>query len=187
MNLEKRIGRQFLLATAGISLLLQGCATVQMEAINVGVPVLMNAKEIPLPASVRHFSIHQEEQFVFLHRLYGGAKPDVNAMLQRQLQMTPGDAIVNVSIRGTTDYWDIVMPVLIGVVGAFIVPPLTLIAYEPFFFDLKSYTVEGDIITYKKEPAIAPVIPLPKIDPMTGLPVEKKNQVEYNPETGLPK
>jgi hypothetical protein len=167
-----------------------GCASVNMEALNVGVPVLMNGKDIPPPAVVTHFSIRQEEEFVFLHRLYGGGKPDVNEMIQRQLLKTPGDAVINVRIIGDTHLKDVAVPVLIGIAGLYIYPPLSLFLYEPLFFDLKSYRVEGDIVTYAKSAApavVPPSVPSVKIDPMTGLPVEEKKKPEFDPETGLPK
>lgn len=125
---------------------------------------------------------------VFLHRLYGGAKPDISAMLQRQLRLTPGDAIINVRIHGSTRMVDIAGPILLGIAGGLIFPPFFLFIYEPFILDLKSYTVEGDIVTYKKTPASPPVPAVTKpIDPMTGLPIEETKKIEYDPLTGLPK
>ena len=46
--------------------------------------------------------------------------------------------------------------------------------------------VEGDIVMYDLH---TPPIPaaVPKIDPMTGLPIEAPKKTEFDPETGLPK
>jgi hypothetical protein len=187
MRQERIIAQRFIVAAGCALLFLQGCATVHMDALNAGVPVMMNAKQIDAPYNAVHFWARQDEQFVFLHRLYGGAKPDINAILQKQLRQTPGDAVINLRIHGTTDIGDVVIPILIGIGGIFIFPPLSLFLYEPLLFDLKSYTVEGDIITYKNKQVLPQPVPPQKIDPLTGLPVEEKKKTEFDPETGLPK
>ncbi|MFA5835011.1 MAG: hypothetical protein WDA22_16155 [Bacteroidota bacterium] len=164
--------------------LLQGCA-VHFDAINASVPVMMNAKNVSSYKLVTHFSLHQDVQFLFLPRLFGGAKPDINAMIENQLRLTPGDAIINVRIHGDTEVGDFLLPIVIGTAGAFVFPPMSIFIYEPFFYDLKSYTVEGDIIRYDILQQFQ-AKPLLKIDPMTGLPVEEQKK-EFDPETGLPK
>lgn len=173
------------------ALLLSSCATVNMDASMVRVPVMMNVQDIPPPRSVTHFEKEQKVPFLFLHRLFGGAKPDLSAMLQEQLQATPGDAIVNLRIHGDTNIGDLLLPVAVGTVGLFVFPPMVLFVYEPLFFDLKTYTVEGDVVTFKDAPLLpvpAPAV-APAIDPMTGLPVApgEKKKVDFDPETGLPK
>jgi hypothetical protein len=91
-----------------------------------------------------------------------------------------------------------------GVVGGVVFPPLFSIAMFPLYEDLKTYTVEGDIVKYVGEqlppvgekllPAVekaAPVVeklppaPRQRIDPETGLPVEKP-KTRFDPTTGLP-
>jgi len=162
-----------------------GCA-VHFDAINTPVPVMMNANTSTPYTVVTHFTFHQDLSAVFLHRLIGSGKPDVQAMLEKQLRATPGDAIINLQIHGETEVGDFLLPIVIGIAGAFIFPPFSFFIYEPFLFDLKTYTVEGDIIVYTAVSS-KPMPLQQKIDPMTGLPVEQQKKIEFDPDTGLPK
>lgn len=166
--------------------IIAGCTTLDLDMRAVDVPVMVNAPREREYSTVTHFSVEQEKSMFFLRRMFGGGHPDVTSMLQKQLQKNPGDAIINLRIKGDTKEIDIAVPIVIGIAGTFAFAPLFIIALEPLFADLKSYTLEGDIIRWKpeKKPAPQPVL----IDPDTGLPVEKKKSViEFDPETGLPK
>lgn len=164
---------------------LQAC-TVHFDALNADVPVIMNSKNLPRHTVVTHFSLRQESSFLFADRLFGGGKPDLTRMVQQQLTLTPGDAMVNVRIHGDTNVGDFLLPIIFGAAGGFVFPPLVLFVYEPLFYDLKTYTIEGDIIRYSVEPKSQSGKIL-YFDPMTGLPIEEKKKTEYDPETGLPK
>lgn len=184
--MNRSMNRLWFVSIYGIALLISGCATVHFDALNISVPVMMNAKNAPPPRTVTHFTLRQNVSFLFLHRLIGAGKPDVSAMLENQLRLTPGDAIVNLRIHGDTDVGDFLLPIGVGFAGGIIFPPFYFFLYQPLLFDLKSYTIEGDVVTYGIPPTPVPAV-VPKIDPFTGLPLIENKTVEFDPETGLPK
>ncbi len=164
-----------------------GCMQVEFDltAHEVGIPVSMNSNAGRPYNVIAHFKTGQQEKGIFIQRLYGGAQPDLNAMVQRQLAKTDGDAIVNVKIKGEAQFGDVLLPVIFGIGGTFVHPLFSFFIFEPFFTDLKTYTVEGDIVRFtdteqKRNPFV-------RLDPATGLPVQSKPRVEFDPETGLPK
>lgn len=122
---------------------------------------------------------------LFLKRLHGGAHPDINGMLEKQLKKTPGDAIINLKIAGETREMDVVSPMIFGIAGSFAFAPFIILAFEPLFTDLKTYSIEGDVIRYigrtgkRNDPL--------KINPETGLPADNAAPIEFDPDTGLPK
>jgi hypothetical protein len=152
---------------------------------NAPVPILLNAPGEKNYIVVEHFSMVQDRSMLFLKRLHGGGHPDIPAMLEKQLKKTPGDAIINLKIAGETREMDVVAPVIFGIAGSFVFPPFFILALEPLFTDLKTYSIEGDVIRYtgstdgKKDPI--------RIDPETGLPANATAPIEFDPETGLPK
>ena len=151
-----------------------------LTAQNVSIPVLMNANMERPYTIVSHFTIEQEGKLLFVSRIFGGAQPDLNAMLLQHSDIIQGDAIVNLKITGQSKFGDVLLPVIVGIGGTFLFSLFSIIIFEPFFTDLKRFTIEGDLVRFtdgeikKKE--------IQTIDPMTGLPVR-----EYDPYTGLPK
>lgn len=169
-----------------ITIFITGCMTVDFAANDFPLPVMMNAPRERTYTVVTHFSVEQDKSLFFVKRIFGGAHPDITKMLQKQLQKTPGDAIINFRIKGETKEIDLALPIIFGAAGAFAYPPLILISLEPLFADLKSYTVEGDIIRFTDRPRRTP--PPVLFDPDTGLPMNtQKPPIEYDPDTGLPR
>lgn len=169
-----------------IAVCISGCAQVAVDlaAHDTPVPVLMN-NEIGRPYTVvTHFEMDQDDKGLFLTRIFGGGQPDIGAMLRRQLIKTKGDAIINVRIKGEAKFGDVLLPVMVGIAGAFVHPFIGIFTVEVFFTDLKRFTVEGDIVRFTDAEQQQSV---PKIDPMTGLPIREKPPVEFDPQTGLPK
>lgn len=159
--------------------------TLEFSAKNSIVPVLLNAPAENEYIVVEHFSVLQDRSMLFLKRLHGGGHPDVNAMLASQLKKTPGDAIINLTIKGETRETDVIAPVVLGIAGSFVFTPFIILAFEPLFADLKSYSLEGDVIRYiGKDGRIHDSL---RIDPDSGLPVKRTAPIEFDPETGLPK
>jgi hypothetical protein len=165
----------------GILACLTGCMTLDFSVKNTAVPVLLNAPSEKEYVVVEHFSVLQDRSMLFLKRLHGGGHPDIQGMLDKQLKKTPGDAIINLTITGETREMDVVGPLIFGIAGAFVFTPLVIIAFEPMYADLKSYSIEGDVIRYTKKENRIP------IDPETGMPVQTPAPGEFDPETGLPK
>jgi hypothetical protein len=185
--------------------------------------VTIDSKSFPRPISmtsdidreyrvIQHFKKAQKVPFLFLVRLSpeGGAF-NLNEELQNEPGIMDGDALVNTTIKGQAAIGDVALPIVVGIGGGLVFPPLFLFLACPFYEDLKTYTIEGDIVKYvggQRPPAeeipnpviekIPPVVehpapvkekssPLPekRIDPETGLPV-KKTTVRFDPNTGLP-
>jgi hypothetical protein len=159
-----------------------GCASFELTALRSSVPVQMNTQQSRPYTIVSHFTVTQEKPFLFLQRMFGAGYPNVENLLNAQLQLTPGDAIINLKISCGTDAADFFLPLGIGVLGAYAAPPLAVFALMPFWIDLKSYTLDGDIIAYtdtthpqKDEPGTQPLVEKMQkkpvsIDPMTGMP-----------------
>ncbi len=155
--------------------------TLDFSVKNTAVPVLLNTPAEKEYVVVEHFSVLQDRSLLFLKRLHGGGHPDFQGMLDKQLKKTPGDAIINLSITGETRELDVIAPLIFGIAGAFVYTPLVIIAFEPIFTDLKTYSIEGDVIRYTGRTNLRP------IDPETGLPVQTSAPNTFDPETGLPK
>jgi hypothetical protein len=173
-------------ALLSTSLLGTGCASFTSVSLSVGgdkvVSMTSNInKEYRI---IKHVKIQQKIPFLFLVRINpGSGSPYLDDMLQPELAAEEGDAIVNVKIKGEAALGDFVLPIGMGVVGAFVFPPLFSIAMFPLYEDLKTYTVEGDIVKYveqKPSPEIEQ-----KFDPVTGLPATKPT-IRFDPNTGLP-
>ena len=165
----------------GVLSCLTGCMTLDFSVKNSAVPVLLNTPAEKEYVIVEHFSVLQDRSMLFLKRLHGGGHPDIQGMLDKQLKKTPGDAIINLSITGETREMDVVGPLIFGIAGAFMFSPLIIIAFEPIFADLKTYSIEGDVIRYTGQANRI------QIDPETGLPIHTSAPGEFDPETGLPK
>ena len=195
-------------ALLSTSLLGTGCASFTSVSLSVnrGDKVVSMTSNINKEYRfIKHVKIQQKIPLLFLVRINpGSGSPDLDELLQPEFAETPGDAIVNVKIKGEAALGDFVLPIGMGVVGAFVFPPLLFIAMFPLYEDLKTYTVEGDIVKYVGEqlppvrekllPAVekaAPLVeklppaPRQRIDPETGLPVEKP-KTRFDPTTGLP-
>lgn len=159
--------------------------TLDFSIKHADVPVLLNTPADTAYIVVEHFSLVQDRSMLFLKRLHGGGHPNIQALLEKQLKKTPGDAIINLKIAGETREMDVVAPVIFGIAGSLIITPFIILAFEPLFADLKTYSIEGDVIRYigKTERKTDPV----RIDPETGLPAILAAPTEFDPETGLPK
>lgn len=195
-------------ALLSTSLLGTGCASFTSVSLSVnrGDKVVSMTSNINKEYRfVKHVKIQQKVPLLFLARVNPqGGSPDLDELLQPEFAETPGDAIVNVKIKGEAALGDVILPVGMGIVGAFVFPPLLVISMFPLYEDLKTYTVEGDIVKYvgeqlppggeKLPPAVdkptpvvgkLPPVPVQRIDPETGLPV-KKPVLRFDPSTGLP-
>lgn len=171
-----------------IGFLLQGCMMeIGFTAQQIEVPVSMTSQLGRPYITVRHFSVTQDRSALFIKRLWGGGLPDIHGMIERELKKTPGDAVVNLSIQGAIQPGDVALPVVIGIAGVFVFPPMIFFLFEPLLADFKSFSVEGDIVNFTDVQQTKKII-LPSIDPTTGLPIHKEEKkIEYDPVTGLPK
>ncbi len=134
---------------------------------------------------VKHIVVQQKVSFLFLVRMNAqNGSVDLNELLRSELSNSQADALVNVSIRGKVAIGDVALPLGIGFLGGIMFPPLFLIMVIPMYEDLKTYEVEGDLVRYIDQPAATDQSVKP-FDPLTGVPVEKKN-IQFDPETGLP-
>ncbi len=178
---------KFFLVYLFVMLMFQGCMMeIGFTAQGIDVPVSMTSHAGRAYTVLRHFTIEQDRSSLFIKRLWGGGLPDITSMLAKELKKTPGDAIINLSIEGNIHATDAALPVIIGIGGVFIFPPLILFIFEPLFTDLKSFTAEGDIIVFTEDNQNRKKSP-PIIDPMTGLPIKEDIKIEFDPDTGLPK
>jgi len=100
--------------------------------------------------------VKQKVPLLFLLRVSpAGAKPDLSELLEPELIAAQGDAVVNVRIEGTADFFNVILPIGVGVIGGAILwSPLYVFTVFPLFEDLKTYTVEGDIVKYVEGKAI---------------------------------
>ncbi len=183
------------------SLLGTGCASFTSVSLSVnrGDKVVSMTSNINKEYRIiKYVKVEQKVPFLFLVRINpASGSPNLDDMLQPELAAAEGDAIVNVKVKGEAALGDVILPIGMGIVGAFLFPPLGFIAMFPLYEDLKTYTVEGDVVKYvgeklppaaeKPPPVVEKLPPAPKqrIDPETGLPV-KKTKVQFDPNTGLP-
>ena len=137
--------------------------------------------------TIKHMRAAQKAPFLFLVRMFPGeAQPNLDEMVTPEFMTAQADAMVNMKFRGETSVGDVLLPVGVGLIGGLAFPPLFIFMMFPIFEDLKTYSVEGDIVKYVgtqqapgSERKFDPItgLPLTKpalyIDPMTGLPVEK--------------
>jgi len=188
-------------ALLSTSLLGTGCASFTSVSLSVnrGDKVVSMTSNINKEyRTVKHIKVQQKIPLLFLVRINpASGSPDLDEMLLPELSTVEGDAIVNVTIKGEAALGDVILPVGIGIVGAFIFPPLLFFTAFPLYEDLKTYSVEGDIVKYvgeqlppaavKSVPVVEKPAPIPaqRIDPETGLPV-KKSKIQFDPNTGLP-
>lgn len=174
-------------ALLSTSLLGTGCASFTSVSLSVnrGDKVVSMTSNINKEYRIiKYVKVEQKVPFLFLVRINpAGGNPDLDDMLQPELAAAEGDAIVNVKIKGEAALGDVILPIGMGIVGAFAFPPLLIIAMFPLFEDLKTYTVEGDIVKYV-EPKQPPESDR-RFDPITGLPL-KKPSMQFDPTTGLP-
>lgn len=168
-------------------LLCGGCASLTSVELSAGgrlKTVSMTSDVNKEYRVIRHVEVKQRVPLLFLMRVVpGSATPDINELLEPELVAAQGDAIVNVKISGSAALGDMLLPIGVGVVGGLALAPLFVFTVFPLFEDLKTYTVEGDIVEYTGER------PLPaseqRFDPATGQPV-RKPVVRFDPATGLP-
>ncbi len=133
---------------------------------------------------IKHIKVEQKIPFLFLVRMNPeSGHPEVDEMLQPEIDASQGDAIVNVKIKGEAAFGDVFFPVGVGVVGGIAFAPLFILAVIPLYEDLKTYTVEGDIVMYTDDKKLPE--PEQKFDPVTGLPASKP-MPRFDPVTGLP-
>lgn len=169
---------------------LESCASITPVTISIrpgSKPVSMNANINREYTMVKHFRVKQKVPVLFVFRLSPyGAAADINEMIAPELQSSQADAIVNLSVKGNAEIQDVFLPIGIGLLGGLILSPtFFFITVIPFYEDLKTYEVEGDLVKYVAQ-ATSPENPKEPFDPLTGLP-KQKPKIEYDPETGLPK
>ncbi len=136
---------------------------------------------------VKHFRVKQKVPVLFVFRLSPyGAAADINEMIAPELQSSQADAIVNLSVKGNAEIQDVFLPIGIGLLSGLILSPtFFFLMAVPFYEDLKTYEVEGDLVKYTAQ-TTSPEKQNELFDPLTGLP-KQKQKIEYDPETGLPK
>jgi len=169
----------------GLLLTLTGCASftpVQLSVPERSKPVSITANINRDYTLIKHFTEEQKVPFLFLVRLNPeGSNPDLEKMLGPELNSEKADAIVNVKIEGHPAFGDVMLPLAMGIIGGIAFPPLFVLTAIPFFEDLKTYKVEGDLVKYSDPQSTHQ--PTPQFDPATGLPVISPR---FDPETGLP-
>ncbi len=169
----------FLCALCSFDLCVSGCASFnsfEFSSVKTNKPISMT-NEINRPyIVVRHFVVEQKTPLLFLARMVTAGNPNLDDLLQNEL--TGGDAIVNVRIKGYLHIGDMLLPIAIGIGGVFVEPILLFVSFMPFFLDLKSYSVEGDLVRYTSSISTkdsdqhkSDVIDIP---------------LRFNPETGVP-
>ena len=164
-----------------------GCASYTGVFLSVNgedKPVSMTSNVNKEYRVVKHFRVEQRSPLLFLVRMFPvPAQPDLAAMMRPDLIANGGDAVVNLKMTGEASLGDVLLPVGVGVFGGLVYPALFFAITLPIFEDLKTYTVEGDIVKYV-EPNRTPE-PGRKFDPVTGLPLTTE-PVQFDPKTGLP-
>jgi hypothetical protein len=176
-----------------------GCASftsVTVESRGVMKPISMTSNINREYSVVKHFKREQKAPFLFLARLNpGGGTFNLDEELQDEPGFGEGDALVNTSVKSQVAFGDILFPIVVGVGGGLIFPPFFFFLACPFYEDLKTCVVEGDIVKYVAEksapageklpPAVEKPAPEQKFDPVTGLPAAKPAP-RFDPATGLP-
>ena len=94
---------------------------------------------------VKHFSKELRGWFTVFN-LVTISNPDVQRLIQNELQATGGDAVINVSIKGQTTFIDGLIPVGVSVIGSLISPYGFALGY---LIGARTYTIEGDVIKYQ--------------------------------------
>lgn len=163
-------------------LLCGGCASHSAVtlAVNQGKPISLTPYINKDYRVVKHIRVQQKVPLLFVARLSpGGGKPDFDELLRPELISNEGDALVNVKIVGEASLGDVLLPIGLGIISGIGFAPLYVIATAPLFEDLKTYSVEGDLVQYiDRQPESER-----KFDPATGT---QKAKPRFDPETGLP-
>lgn len=192
-----------------------GCASmssVTVESKGFMKPISMTPNINREYSVIKHFKREQKAPFLFLTRLSPtGAAFNLDEELLEEPGFAEGDAVVNASVKSQLAMGDLLFPLVVGIGGGLIFPPFFFFLACPFYEDLKTCVVEGDIVKYVPEKAApageklppamempAPVVAKPasvveklppspnqRIDPETGLPM-KKPKLRFDPNTGLP-
>ena len=166
-------------------ILSEGCMTVNLSVSSATKPVLMNNEVGRKYAVVKHVSEELKAYFTFFD-VITVKHPEIEKLINRELELNKGDAFINLTITGQTTIVDKAVPIVAGIVGSIVIPAGGFLAAS--MIGIRTYTVEGDIIQYlDREEPVKISLPI-LIDPMTGLPIKKEEKkIEYDPETGLPK
>ena len=149
-----------------------GCASftpVTISADDATMPICISSNINHEYEIVKHVRLEQRVPLLFLQRMFAQCNPDIQGMIEQEIADQRGDAFVNMRIAGTAKAGDVLLPLAIGIGGAFIAPGFLAVAIVPFFVDLRTYTVEGDVVRCGPEP---PPLPL------------KKARMKFDPETG---
>jgi len=134
---------------------------------------------------IKHIKVQQKVPFLFLVRLHPqSGSADLNELLGPELKNSEADALVNVTIKGNVAFGDVMLPLGLGFLGGLMFPPMFVLMAIPLYEDLKTYTVEGDLVKYIDRQT-EPDQFKQSFDPLTGSPTEKK-KITYDAETGLP-
>ena len=171
---------------AGVLILSGGCASYTSVSLstNQSKPVSMTSNINKEYSVMKHIRVVQKVPFLFLLRINPeNANPNLDELLQPVFAETPADAIVNVRLQGSTSLGDVILPIGLGIAGGLVFAPLFVFVVTPFFEDLKTYSLEGDIVRYSE--SSKPSEPKQKFDPVTGLPTENPTP-RFDPATGLP-
>ena len=137
-----------LLSIIGLTLLsFVGCATVHLTAIGIKKPAAMTSNVNKEFTIVRHFSRDLRGYFTIFN-LVTISNPNVSKVIEEEITAGQGDAVINIAIKGQTTFIDGAVPVLLGILGAIIVPPYGV--YASNLVGMRTYTVEGDVIKYVK-------------------------------------
>lgn len=148
-------------------------------------PVSMTAQINREYVIVKHVVIQQKVPLLFLQRLNPqSGSADLNELLAPELKNSEADALVNVTIKGIAAFGDVMLPLGVGFFGGLLFPPFFVLMAVPMFEDLKTYTVEGDLVRYSDVPK-QPENEKEKFDPLSGVSKEKR-KILFDAETGLP-
>lgn len=120
-----------------------GCMTVHLVADKVNEPVNMTQNVNKNYTIVKYFK-HSVKGIFTLFNLVTISNPDIQKIIEKELEN--GDAVVNIKITGQTTFIDGLIPVAVGVIGSFVIPPYG--SFLSNMIGLRTYTVEGYVVKY---------------------------------------
>jgi len=154
-----------------VMLLFFGCASftpVTISADGATLPISISSNINRDYIVVKHVILQQRVPFLFIQRMFAQCNPDVQSMIEQEVANQNGDAFVNLRVEGTMKAGDMLLPLAIGIGGAFLAPGFLAAAIVPFFVDLRTYSVEGDVVSCTSK------VPPPSLN----------KKIKFDPETG---
>ena len=130
-----------------LSILLQSCSTVYIDATKLGKDVALTDSVNRAYTIIKHFSQERKAYFIILG-LFKLSNPEVIDVLSTEIAEVKGDAVINTKLEVEYDLIDTIVPYGIGAVGWALLGPAGF--NFSFAFNTQTYRISDDVVRYIK-------------------------------------